>query len=92
MILNAQPEKKPVSLMSITSYQLSQEDDNQLSIFGDEIAKKHSVSDAADKINDIYGEFTVVPGIMMGMDNTILDRIAFGGMREMEGEATSFAG
>ena len=92
MILDAQPEKKPVSLMSVTSYQLSQEKDNQLSIFGDEIAKTHSVSDAADKINDIYGEFTVVPGIMMDMDETILDRIAFGGMREMEGEATSFAG
>jgi DNA polymerase-4 len=91
-ILNAQPERKPVSLMSVTSYQFSQEKDNQLSIFGNELAKTRDVSDAADKINDVYGEFTVIPGIMMDMDDTILDRIAFGGMREMEGESTSFAG
>jgi DNA polymerase-4 len=91
-IFSLQLERKPVSLMSVTSYQLSQQNDRQLSIFGDEIAKTHHVSDAADKINDIYGEFTVVPGIMMDMDDVILDRIAFGGVREMEGLTTSFAG
>ena len=91
-ILNSQPEPKLVGLMSVSCYQLSEQNDNQLSIFGDEIAKAHHVSDAADKINDIYGEFTVVPGLMMEMDDVILDRIAFGGVREMEGVTTSFAG
>lgn len=91
-ILNLQPASKPVGLMSVCSYHLSQSNDRQLSIFEDEIKKIHRVSDAADKINDIYGEFTVVPGMMMDMDNTILDRIAFGGVREMEGIDTSFAG
>jgi len=37
-----------------------------------------------DEINNKYGEFTVVPAIMMDMDNLILDRIAFGGVKELE--------
>jgi hypothetical protein len=32
-----------------------------------------------DKINDKYGEFVITPALMMGMDETIIDRIAFGG-------------
>ncbi len=42
------------------------------------------MSDAADTLNDIYGEFSVTPAKMMKMDNTILDRIAFGRIRELE--------
>jgi hypothetical protein len=37
-----------------------------------------------DKINDTSGEFTVVPGSMMDMDDVILDRITFGGVKELE--------
>jgi hypothetical protein len=37
-----------------------------------------------DKINDKYGEFVITPTLMMGMDETILDRIAFGGVKELE--------
>jgi DNA polymerase IV len=39
---------------------------------------------AADLVNDRYGEFTVIPAIMASMDKTILDRIAFGNIRDME--------
>jgi len=92
MILTTQPKRKPVSLMSVTSYHLAAQNERQLSIFEEEITKSHNVSDAADKINDIYGEFTVVPGLMIEMDDVILDRIAFGGVREMEGLTTSFSG
>jgi hypothetical protein len=31
-----------------------------------------------------YGEFVIRPVLMMGMDETIIDRIAFGGMKELE--------
>jgi DNA polymerase-4 len=91
LILNAQPEKKLVGHMGVSCYHLSQSDRMQLSLFEKDFAKERSVSDATDKINDIYGEFTVVPGIMMDMDDVILDRIAFGGIREMEGLETSFS-
>jgi hypothetical protein len=49
-----------------------------------ESVKARKVADAADKLNDKYGEFTVVPGTMAEMDDVILDRIAFGGVRDME--------
>jgi hypothetical protein len=35
-------------------------------------------------INNKYGEFTIVPGIMMDMDDVIFDRAAFGGVKELE--------
>jgi len=37
-----------------------------------------------DKVNDQYGEFTIIPALMMKSDNLALDRIAFGGVRELE--------
>jgi hypothetical protein len=37
-----------------------------------------------DRINDKYGEFAITPALMMGMDDTIIDRIAFGGVKELE--------
>ncbi len=36
-----------------------------------------------DEMNDRYGEFTVVSGLMIDMDDLILDRIAFGGVKEL---------
>lgn len=41
------------------------------------------VSDAVDKINDKYGEFVVTPAAMLDMQGTILDRIAFGQVRDL---------
>lgn len=92
LIFNSQPEKKKISHLGISCYRLSDRGEIQLSLFEQDFAKARKVSDAADKINDIYGEFTVIPGMMMDMDNIILDRIAFGGVREMEGLETSFTG
>jgi DNA polymerase-4 len=40
-------------------------------------------SDAVDAINNRYGEFVVTPAMMMDMGGTILDRIAFGQVRDM---------
>jgi hypothetical protein len=30
------------------------------------------VAEAMDKINDKYGEFVIIPALMMGMDETII--------------------
>ena len=45
---------------------------------------KHTVSEAMDQINDRCGEFVITPALMMGMDDVILDRIAFGGVKELQ--------
>jgi hypothetical protein len=41
-------------------------------------------AEAMDRINDKYGEFVITPALMMGMDDTIIDRIAFGRVEELE--------
>ena len=46
--------------------------------------KKREVSKAMDKINDKYGEYLITPALMMGLDKQIIDRIAFGSVRELE--------
>jgi hypothetical protein len=46
--------------------------------------RSHAVAAAMDQINDKYGDFMITPALMMGMDETIIDRIAFGGVKELE--------
>jgi hypothetical protein len=42
------------------------------------------MASAMDKINGKYGEFVSTLALMMRMDDVIPDRIAFGGMKELE--------
>jgi DNA polymerase IV len=42
------------------------------------------VSDAVDAINNRYGEFVLTPAMMLDMQGTILDRIAFGQVKDLE--------
>jgi hypothetical protein len=44
----------------------------------------HAVAEAMDKINDKFGEFMITLALMMGIDDIILDRIAFAGVKELE--------
>jgi hypothetical protein len=37
-----------------------------------------------DEINDRWGELVVTPALMIGMENIILDRISFGGIKDLE--------
>ncbi len=48
----------------------------QLSFFGDEQAKK-DLARAIDRVNDKYGEYTVVRGQMFGTEGAARDRIGF---------------
>jgi DNA polymerase-4 len=41
------------------------------------------VSDAVDNINNRYGEFVITPAMMLDMQGTILDRIAFGQVKDL---------
>ena len=37
-----------------------------------------------DKINDKYGEYVITPALMMGLEKEVVDRIAFGNVKELE--------
>ncbi len=73
---------KPIRTLAVSCFILEDDLYSQLTLFADE-EKKRALIRALDTINEAWGEFTVTPATMMGMDKTILDRIAFGGVLDM---------
>lgn len=55
----------------------------QLSLFDGTRLDTRSLAIAADKINDRYGEFTVVPAKMANMQHIIIKRVPFGSVRDI---------
>jgi DNA polymerase-4 len=80
-LLNQSGYRKQVRNLAVSVYDLIPHHSEQLEMFA---TKSHAVAEAMDKINDKYGEFVITPALMMGMDEVILDRIAFGGVKELE--------
>jgi DNA polymerase-4 len=80
-LLNQSGYKKRVRNLAVSVYDLIPARSEQLEMFS---SKSHAVAEAMDKINDKWGEFVITPALMMGMDETILDRIAFGDVKELE--------
>jgi len=85
-----------VKIISVTTFNLLPWDPEQLSLFEQEDQELHApehdfrgvnarkkVSDAVDAINNRYGEFIVTPATMMDMSGEILDRVAFGQVRDV---------
>jgi hypothetical protein len=80
-LLNQTGYAKRVRNLAVSVYDLVPHHSEQLDMFG---SRSHAVAEAMDKINDKYSEFVITPALMMGMDEVILDRIAFGGVKELE--------
>jgi len=80
-LLNMSGYKKRVRNLAVSAYDLIPSTDEQLELFA---SPTHAVSEASDKINDKWGEFVITPALMMGMENIILDRISFGGVKELQ--------
>ena len=83
-VFNRQPERKTVAKLAVSCYGLSPSTSTQEELFNPEHARQQSVSDAADRINDKYGEYMITPALMLGLEDQIIDRIAFGGVKELE--------
>lgn len=84
LVFNQQPAVKEVTHLSVSCYELRASNTAQISLFDIDQTKQRKASDAMDEINDRWGEFVITPALMMGMDEIILDRIAFGGVKELE--------
>src|SRR5215210_3973867 len=80
-LLNLSGYPRKVRNLAVSVYDLIPTTDEQLELFA---SPKHAVSEAMDKINDRWGEFVITPALMMGMQDVILDRIAFGGVKELQ--------
>ena len=77
-----QPEPKPVRILAVNCFALESLQPTQMNLFP-EVEQNRALTHALDKVNDRFGEFTVVPATMMGMHEIILDRIAFGNTRDL---------
>lgn len=84
-ILKKSPYKSPVHILAVSCYKLTQGENLQLNMF-ENTSKKHDLAKAVDKINDKWGEFVITPAKMLGMSDKVIDRISFGGIKELEEE------
>ncbi len=84
-IFTTQFRNTVVTNLSVACFDLKPAAGVQESLFDTMHEKRRRVSQALDEINNRYGEFVITPALMMGMEDTILDRIAFGGqVKEIE--------
>ncbi len=82
LMLSAIP-LKPVRIIAVSCFKLTKNPLNQLYLLPSE-EKKRALTSAIDAVNERFGIFTVFPATMMGSKDYIPDRIAFGGIRELE--------
>jgi DNA polymerase-4 len=55
----------------------------QLGLFDGTRLDTHSLARASDKVNDKFGEFTVIPATMANMKQIIIKRVPFGSVRDV---------
>lgn len=75
MLQNA-PERA-IRILAISCYQLHKDLYDQQSLLFDE-NKKRNITRAIDAVQEKFGAFIITPARMIGMENRIMDRIAFG--------------
>jgi DNA polymerase-4 len=82
-ILYSSPYKKPVRELAVSAFSLLNYPSSQLELFED-IEKKERLVSAVDEVNERWGNFVITPARMMATKEAVLDRIAFGGVKELE--------
>lgn len=77
------PFKKPVRELAVSCFNLQKATTTQLYLFED-LLKKESLVKAVDEVNNRWGNFIITPARMLGTQEVVMDRIAFGGIKELE--------
>ena len=72
---------KRIRFISVTCYHLSNDTGNQLSLFGDELARGRLLTSALDEINTRYGERTIHAADTLGTGIYVKAKIPFGSTR-----------
>ncbi len=83
-LLAKAPMKQTVSHLMVNCYNLSPLSIMQLELDDTERQKKWRLSSSMDMVNDRYGEYVVTPALMMGLNDKVIDRVPFGGVKELE--------
>ncbi|KKW00402.1 hypothetical protein A3C34_03150 [Candidatus Amesbacteria bacterium RIFCSPHIGHO2_02_FULL_48_21] len=82
-ILGACPYRKPVHTLAVSCFDLVKAGSAQMSLFG-EAERKERLARAIDEINDRWGQYVITPALMLGTGENVPDRVAFGGVKELE--------
>lgn len=77
------PYKKPVRELAVSCFNLIKSSVAQLELFED-VVKKAELTNSVDKINERWGDFLITPARMLKAKDNVPDRIAFGGVKELE--------
>lgn len=77
------PYRKPVRELAVSVFNLTHEPSIQLDLF-ENTEKKEKLVEALDKVNERWGNFVITPARMLDTDKAAIDRIAFGGVKELE--------
>lgn len=83
MSILRQAPNEPVRTIDVSCHYFRTIDQKQQYLFDDD-RKKQRITQAIDAIQDRWGECSIMPGSLLDMPNTILDRIAFGSVAELE--------
>jgi len=70
-------QHQPVRILAVSCFALEKVGREQLDLWS-MVDRERNLAGALDAVNDRWGEFTIAPAQMMGMESTIIDRIAFG--------------
>ena len=82
-LLVSSPHKGPLRDIAVSCFNLLKTDTYQLELF-ENVERKTKVVEAVDAINERWGSFIITAGRMQNTKDVVLDRIAFGGVKELE--------
>ena len=70
-----------IRTIGVSVYELADDIDPQLSLFGDEIARERHITEAVDEINDRYGKHVIHSADTLGTGHNVKEKIPFGSTR-----------
>ncbi|MDN5275865.1 MAG: Nucleotidyltransferase/DNA polymerase involved in repair [Candidatus Saccharibacteria bacterium] len=83
-VFELRQKDKPIAKMGVTVYDLVPYEPEQLGLFDGVKGDINALSRAVDAVNDKYGDMVIGSALLMNMDSFILDRVAFGSVRDMQ--------
>ena len=81
-ILKSVPELNPVHTLAVSVFKLNIKTTLQGNLFED-VYRKRRLTEAVDAVNENWGSFSLIPAGILKNQHKILDRISFGGVREL---------
>jgi len=77
------PYREPVANIAVSLFSLEKSLYSQEHLFTD-MGKKEKLTQAVDAVNQKWGNFVITPARMMGLSDKVIDRVAFGNIKELE--------